>query len=156
MAFMRWLGFSPRLRDLKDNLAELLAALEPLVSSSTVCQRHHHINHGLQQAASKKLERREKVGLASHERSKDRKFPRDKVADVELAVVASRCPASHQPPARHQAANALFPCSLPHMLKHHVHPAPVRQPFHFSGYFLLRVIDLRIGAQFTSLGEFFF
>src|SRR4029077_5543736 len=126
MAFMRWLGFSPRLRDLKDNLAELLRALQPLVSSSTVCQRHHHVNHGLQQAASKELERREKVGLASHERSQDRKLPREQVADVELAVVARRRAARDQPSARHQAADALLPRSLPYMLKNHVNSAPIR------------------------------
>ena len=95
-------------------------------------ERHHAVNHRLQQSALEKLEHGIKLRLAPHERTQNRELPREEIADIDFSLEAGRRAAGDQPPPGLEAEHALLPRSLPDVLEDDIHAAATGESFHLA------------------------
>ena len=81
-------------------------------------EKHHAVNHRLQQSAFEKLEHGIKLRLAPHEGTQNRELPREQIADIELPLEAGCRATGDQPAAGFEAEYALLPSGLADVLEH--------------------------------------
>src|SRR5947208_805762 len=141
------------LGNVKENLAEELAAFHLALSGGGIFQRERGINHRAEFPAAEELQSFEQFPLATHERPEDGAPAAIEQAQVELYFFAAGRAASYQAPISRHSLEARIPDGRADVLEDHVHAALFGNAADFLSEVLFGMVDDEIGAERAGLFE---